>query len=300
MTPPATALSAAVDPWRWQAHPEVWFLVGAVVLLGWWAARVIGPKVVPPGEPVTTPFQRRTFVAATLLLLASADWPVHDIAEDHLYAVHMLQHMLITFIVPPLFLLAMPAWLARLLVLEGGSGARLLRRMTHPVVAGVLFNALTALTHWSGVVQLSADSGAFHYGVHVALFASALLMWTPVVAPLPELRLSPPGQMLYLFLMSVIPTIPAAWLTFAEGTVYRHYDDGFELWGVTVRSDQQAAGLIMKLLGGFFLWTIIIVKFFGYSREHHRQNQRLRPAAGRLADGRTDPAGPGGTAQSGG
>ena len=106
-------------------------------------------------------------------------------------------------------------------------------------------------------------------------------MWVPVAAPLPELRISVPGQMIYLFLMSVIPTIPAAWLTFAEGTVYKHYDDGFEAFGVTVTSDQQAAGLIMKLLGGFYLWGIIIVKFIGYSRIHNRENQRLRPADGR-------------------
>lgn len=220
-------------------------------------------------------------MVATILLLVAADWPVHDIAEEHLYAVHMVQHLVITFIVPPLFLLATPAWLARLVVLEGGRASRALRRLAHPVVAGVVFNGLTALTHWSGVVQWSFDSGAFHYGIHLVLFLSALLMWVPVVAPLPELRMSVPGQMLYLFLMSVIPTIPAAWLTFAEGTVYKHYDDGFQAFGVTVRSDQQAAGLIMKLLGGFYLWSIIIVKFIGYSRTHHNENQGLRPSDGR-------------------
>lgn len=274
-------LVAAIDPWRWQAHPEVWFLVLAVLALAWWAVRVIGPRVVPAGQPVVTPFQRWAFVTATVLLLASADWPVHDIAEAHLYSVHMVQHMAITFIVPPLYLLATPAWLVRLLVLEGGVGSRVVRRMAHPVVAGVVFNALVAITHWSGVVQLSFDSGTFHYSLHMMLFLSALLMWVPVAAPLPELRISLPGQMIYLFLMSIIPTIPAAWLTFAEGVVYRHYDDGFEMWGVSVQSDQQAAGLIMKLLGGFYLWGIIIVKFIGYSRIHHRDAQRMRPADGR-------------------
>ena len=274
-------LVAAIDPWRWQAHPEVWFLVLALLALAWWAVRVIGPRVVPAGQPVVTPFQRWAFVTATVLLLASADWPVHDIAEAHLYSVHMVQHMAITFIVPPLYLLATPAWLVRLLVLEGGVGSRVVRRMAHPVVAGVVFNALVAITHWSGVVQLSFDSGTFHYSLHMILFLSAMLMWVPVAAPLPELRISLPAQMIYLFLMSIIPTIPAAWLTFAEGVVYRHYDDGFEMWGVSVQSDQQTAGLIMKLLGGFYLWGIIIVKFIGYSRIHHRDAQRMRPADGR-------------------
>ena len=277
-------LLGAIDPWRWQAHPEVWFLVLAILACGWWAVRVIGPRVVPAGQPVATTFQRRAFVAATVLLLASADWPVHDIAEAHLYSVHMVQHMAITFIVPPLYLLATPAWLVRLLLLEGGAGSRLVRRMAHPVVAGVVFNALVAITHWSGVVQLSFDSGMFHYSLHLVLFLSALLMWVPVAAPLPELRISLPGQMIYLFLMSIIPTIPAAWLTFAEGVVYGHYDDGFQMWGVSVQSDQQVAGLIMKLLGGFYLWGIIILKFIGYSRIHRRDGQVMRPADGRHLD----------------
>ncbi len=277
-------LLGAIDPWRWQAHPEVWFLVLAILACGWWAVRVIGPRVVPAGQPVATTFQRRAFVAATVLLLASADWPVHDIAEAHLYSVHMVQHMAITFIVPPLYLLATPAWLVRLLLLEGGAGSRLVRRMAHPVVAGVVFNALVAMTHWSGVVQLSFDSGTFHFSLHLVLFLSALLMWVPVAAPLPELRISLPGQMIYLFLMSIIPTIPAAWLTFAEGVVYGHYDDGFQMWGVSVQSDQQVAGLIMKLLGGFYLWGIIILKFIGYSRIHRRDGQVMRPADGRHLD----------------
>jgi len=139
----------------------------------------------------------------------------------------------------------------------------------------VTFNALVALTHWSGFVQFSADSGVFHYAIHVLLFVTALLMWIPVVSPIPELRLSLPGQMFYLFLMSIIPTVPAAWLTFAEGTVYNHYDDGYQMWGITVQSDQQAAGLIMKLIGGFYLWGIIVFKFYIFAREHTR-NQNMR------------------------
>ncbi len=270
---------AAASPWRFEAHPEVWFLVGSVVLLGWWARR-IAPRVLPAGTPIATPFQKRAFLAATVLLLVSADWPMHDIAEDHLYSVHMVQPLSITLIVPPLFLLAMPEWLARLVVLDGGLGSRILRRMTHPVVAGLLFNALAALTHWSEVVRLSAENGAFHYSAHVAMFTSALLMWMPVVSPIREHRLSPPGQMLYLFLMSVIPTIPAGWLTFAEGTVYGVYDDGFEPWGIGVVADQQTAGAIMKVLGGFYIWGIIVVKYFRFAA-----SQRMERTGSLYGDG---------------
>ena len=265
----------SINPWVWKAHPEVWVLVIAVSLLGFWAVKVIGPKVVDPGQKVVSKRQKITFIVATVLLFVSADWPLHDIAEDHLYSAHMLQHLLITFIIPPLFLLSIPMWLANLLVVSDTFSSQIIRKLSHPVVAGVIFNALVALTHWSGFVQFSADSGIFHYTIHVLLFITALLMWLPVVSPIPELRLSLPGQMIYLFLMSIIPTVPAAWLTFAEGTVYNHYDDGYQMWGISVQSDQQAAGLIMKLLGGFYLWGIIVFKFYFFAREHTR-NQNMK------------------------
>ena len=268
------------DPWRWQPHPEVWLLVLAVIFFGFWAKR-IGPKVLPVGTPIATTPQKICFVVAVLLLYLAADWPVHDIAEEHLYFVHMIQHVVITLIVPPLFLLALPSWLARLIILEGGYGSKIIRRLSHPITAALIFNGLSALTHWTSVVQWSYESGIFHYFVHLTLFISGLLMWMPVVSPLKELRISPPGQMLYLFLISVIPTIPSAWLTFAEGTVYKHYDDGFEMWGISVVTDQQAAGAIMKIIGGFYLWGIILVKFFRYTSKIRNENQHLRPAAGR-------------------
>ena len=268
------------DPWRWQPHPEVWLLVLAVIFFGFWAKR-IGPKVLPAGTPIATTPQKICFVVAVLLLYLAADGPVHDIAEEHLYFVHMIQHVVITLIVPPLFLLALPSWLARLIILEGGYGSKIIRRLSHPITAALIFNGLSALTHWTSVVQWSYESGIFHYFVHLTLFISGLLMWMPVVSPLKELRISPPAQMLYLFLISVIPTIPSAWLTFAEGTVYKHYDDGFEMWGISVVTDQQAAGAIMKIIGGFYLWGIILVKFFRYTSKIRSENQHLRPAAGR-------------------
>ena len=87
-------------------------------------------------------------------------------------------------------------------------------------------------------------------------------MWMPIVSPLPELRASYPGQMLFLFLNSVLPTVPGGFLTFAEGSLYDVYDHDVRLWDMTVTDDQQAAGLIMKLAGGFYIWSIIALLFF--------------------------------------
>jgi putative membrane protein len=86
--------------------------------------------------------------------------------------------------------------------------------------------------------------------------------------------MSEPAKMIYLFLMSIIPTVPAAWLTFAEGAVYSGYDHGDRLWGISVTNDQQAAGAIMKVLGGTYLWLLIAVRFFRFTA--HQRDDDLR------------------------
>lgn len=249
--------STAADFWRWQPHPEVWLLVGFVVALGLYVARVIGPKVVAAGEAPVTRRQKLFFVAGVLVLWLASDWPMHDVGEEYLYAVHMVQHALLTMALPPLILFAIPEWLGRLVIGDGAGVRRWARILTRPVVAGVLFNVVIALTHWSAVVNASVGNGALHYAVHLVVVLTAFLMWMPVVGPLPELRMSLPGQMVYLFLMSVIPTVPAAWLAIADGVVYEAYDHSNRMFGWSVTTDQQLAGLIMKVIVGFYLWGII-------------------------------------------
>jgi putative membrane protein len=256
----------------WQPHPEVWLLLVALVVLGVVAVRVVGPKAVRDGSPVVTRRQIGWFAAGVVVLAVASDWPVHDIAEERLYSVHMVQHLLLSYVAPPLFLLAMPTWLARLVV--GGSPT--LRFLARPVVAGVLYNAVIVFSHWQNVVNGSVDNAAAHYGLHVVLVGASLLMWLPVCGPVPELRLSLPGQMLYLFMMSIVPTIPAAWLTFAEGVVYSSYDIPERLWGLSATSDQQIAGLVMKLVAGFYLWVLIVVLFFRWAARNQAADRAGR------------------------
>jgi putative membrane protein len=267
---------AAIDVWSWRPHPEVWVLLAGIIGLGYYATHVIGPKAVPAGAEIVTTRQKKFFVAGVITLAVAADWPMHDIAEEYLYSVHMLQHLLITFFIPILFLQATPEWLARLIIGSDSQASSVLRRLAKPIVAGVIFNIFAALTHWNGVVQASFDSGPFHYGIHLAMFASALLMWLPVLGPLPELRLSVPGQMVYLFCMSIIPTVPAGWLTFADNVVYPAYDTPDRLFGISVIDDQQMAGFIMKILGGFFLWVLMGIRYFRWARESREAEMELR------------------------
>lgn len=259
---------AAPDVWRWQPHPEVWVLIIGLVALGLYAAHVIGPKVVRDGSPIVTSRQRGWFIAAVLVLWIAADWPVHDIAEENLYSVHMFQHLLMTMVAAPLFLLATPTWLARLVVGDGWFAGSIIRRLCRPVVAGVAFNAAFIFTHWPSAVNTSVSNALVHYSLHTLLMATALLMWMPVCGPLPELRLSLPAQMIYLFCQSIVPTVPSAWLIFAEKPIYDAYVHGYTLWGMDPVADQQTAGVLMKLGAGIFLWVVIAVLFGKWAKRH--------------------------------
>ena len=259
----AAAAASASDVWRWQPHPEVWLLVAALVGLWLYAVWRIGPTAARPGETVVTRSQVAWFGAAVVVLLVASDWPLHDIGEEYLYSAHMVQHLLLSFVLPPLVWWATPAWLARLVIGQGRAYA-VLKRLARPVPATLIFNGVVVLTHWPGLVNASVESGPLHYLVHVMVVAAGLLMWLPVCGPFAELRFSLPIQMLYLFLQSIIPTVPSGWLIMAESAVYRSYDAPYRLWDMSVTTDQQTAGLLMKLGGGFFLWTIITVLFFRF------------------------------------
>jgi putative membrane protein len=173
----------------------------------------------------------------------------------------MVQHMALTYFLPPLALMATPTWLARVLLGEGAT-YKVVKWFSHPIAAAVIFNASIMILHIPLLVNESVENGPLHYLLHVMVVGAALLMWMPVCGPVPEFRIGAGGTMIYLFLQSVVPTVPAAWLTFAEGAVYQAYDHSDRLWGINVIDDQQLAGAIMKTAGGLFLWGIVIYLFF--------------------------------------
>jgi len=255
------------DVWRWHPHPEVWVLVLSLIGLYVYAVRKIGPKVVPAGQPVITTRQKWAFVGAITLLELAADWPMHDIGEEYLFSVHMCQHLILTLVMAPLFLIATPRWLADL-ILGAGRTRRVVRWFVAPVAAGVIYNSMVLFTHWPPVVNNAVRYGGLHFGLHILVVLCALAMWTPICGPIEEWRISLPAQMVYLFMMSVIPTMPGAWLTFATHPVYSVYNTPFRAFNVGVIDDQQMAGLIMKLGGGSYFWIIITAMFFTWAARH--------------------------------
>jgi putative membrane protein len=183
---------------------------------------------------------------------------------------HMVQHMLFTLVAAPLILVGIPAWMWRRLLAPQPVFAAW-RFLTRPVVAIIVFNGLLLFTHWPEMVDASVGSELVHFGLHVLLFGSALVMWWPVLSPMVELpALSPPGQILYLFAQSIAPTIPASFLTFGHTLLYPVYGTFPRIWGMSALTDQLVAGLVMKLVGGFILWGFIAAIFF---RWHARESR---------------------------
>lgn len=251
----------------WHPHPDVWALVA---LLGggyWLALRRWGPRHVSPGDPAATRGQVVSFALGVLTVWIAADWPVHELAEERLMSVHMVQHLMLSLVAPPLLLFGTPGWLLRTLLRPRWLLA-LVRGLSRPFPALLLFNAFIAFSHWPLVVDAALSSEVLHFGLHAALMGTALLMWMPVLSPMFEIpRLRYPAQMLYLFAQSIVPTVPASFLTFADGPIYAFYGLAAPLIGADPVVDQRIAGLIMKIVGGFILWAFIAVLFFRWNKQ---------------------------------
>lgn len=265
----ALTLAQAASPLPpWHPHPDVWVLVAALAGGYLWAVYRIGPRVA--GDPAVSPWQVASWMAGVAALWAVSDWPVHDLGEQSSFTFHTLEHLVQALVVPPLLLLGTPRWLAGEVL--GVPGLRtLLRGLTRPVPAFLIFNVTMLAIHWPEVVGLMLASEPFHLGAHGVIVVAGLLMWTPVLSPHPDLpRLSPPLQMIYLFAQSILPTIPASFVTFASQPLYPFYEGFPSILGLSTLEDQQVSGLLMKIGGGVILWTAIAVIFFRWWGEEQR------------------------------
>ena len=234
-----------------------------------------------PGERAVSRRQATCFTLGVVLFWAVDGWPMQALSE-HLFSVHMLQHLLQAFVIPPLLLLGIPRWMGDVMV-RNARVRRVVKRLANPVTAGLVFNLVLLGTHAPPVIALQLDSNLFHAADHLLLIGSGLMMWMSLYSPVPDVapRLQPLPAMFYLFLMTLLPTIPSAFLVFGDSTLYPAYEAVTRPWNVSVVDDMQVAGLIMKLGGGFYLWGVIAVKYFRWAGDQERaaRARRLERAA---------------------
>lgn len=254
----------------WHVHWDVLLLLGAVWAgyLWLWHAR---------SEHVSAeldPDRRRRialFSGGMVTLLVASTWPIHDLAERALYSVHMVQHMLYTFLAVPLLLVGIPAWMWRGFFRPRPVMA-VARVILRPIPAFFTYTLVLLVTHWPAVVNLTTRSEPFHFLAHLSVVLASFVLWWPILSPLDEVpAASPPIQMVYLFLQSVAPTIPASFLTFGRHPLYVAYERFPRIWGIDALSDMRTAGLIMKIGGGLILWGWIAAIFFRWYAKEQRQ-----------------------------
>jgi cytochrome c oxidase assembly factor CtaG/ferredoxin len=227
-------------------------------------------------------------LAAVFLALAS---PIDPFAAL-LLQVHMVQHLLLMMVAPPLLWLGAPLfpllrglprpirtyWAAPLF--RSPFLRRVFQTLTHPVPALLLFTAATWLWHLPPIYEVALRSDGWHYVQHICFLGTALLFWYPVIRPYP----SRPKWSLwllipYLILADVQNTILSAILTFADQPLYSYYALRPRLGNLSALEDQATAGVLMWVPGSIAylvpLFFIGLQLLFGAAEKRNSKMRRL-------------------------
>ncbi|MEX2423868.1 MAG: cytochrome c oxidase assembly protein, partial [Acidimicrobiia bacterium] len=247
-------------------HLDVLALI-VILAVGWWWAETRIRPLAAPDAAAATRGQRRAWYSGVAVMLIASGYPIHDLAEETLVSFHMLEHMLIGYVVPPLLLIGLPRWMADATIAHPRI-VGVVRYFTTPVVGIISFNIAIVAIHWPAAIAWQNTTEWAHFAVHVLFFLTAVSMWMPVFSPTPALpRISRPGQIMYLFMNTIVPIVPASFLTFGNSVLYPGYGDAPLTWGLTAIEDQTIAGVIMKLGGAFYLFGLIARIWFRWIGE---------------------------------
>jgi putative membrane protein len=209
--------------------------------------------------------QRALFFTGLLVLFFSLNGPLHDLSDYYLFSAHMVQHLLLTLVVPPLLLGGTPGWMLRPL-LRVPLIAVIARRLTTIGMSFALFNIVLAAWHIPALYNTALAYHPVHITQHLMFIVSSVLMWWPLMSPLPELpRASYPMQMLYCFVMVIPMSIVSIYIAMADRVLYPLYATAPRVVPWTPMQDQQYGGLIMWIPGGIFFYLVMTVVFFHWS-----------------------------------
>src|SRR6266481_1057555 len=212
------------------------------------------------------------FLGGLVMLVLAVASPL-DAFGGLLLWVHMLQHVILMLLAPPLLLLGAPG----VPLLRGLPGSvakdaigpflasRRLKRvaelLSHPVFGWLALVGCTWAWHAPAAYQLALRSPGWHAAEHACFVTAALLFWWPIVQPWPSRARWPRWTMLpYLILADLQNTLFSALFTFSGRVIYPFYATVPRLGGVTPLDDQVAAGAIMWVPGSIaFLVPAVLV-----------------------------------------
>jgi putative membrane protein len=251
-------------PFSWfggEIHLDV--LIGVLILAALYTRAIVaGRRPTPLGQPLA-------FFGGCGALLVALNGPVHDLSDYYLLSAHMLQHLILTLVAPPLWLAGTPGY-----VLDGLLEALLRRRVTavavrtatHPLVALGVYAVALIGWHLPGPYNAALERHAWHVAEHVTLLAAAVLAWWPILSASRRLPALPyAAQLLYLFVFGMPMTVVAAFVTAAERPLYPWYAEAPRLFGLTPLADQQLGGVVMWVPAGVIPLVAFTVVFFRWA-----------------------------------
>jgi len=223
--------------------------------------------------PVRFPLSGLALYLAGIVALAVALVSPLATLDDRLLMTHMVQHLMLLMIAPPLLLLgapqipivrAIPPALAKKtvgLVAKSCGGRRLFNGVTHPVTGLVLFSTVMLGWHLPGPFQAALRSDNWHIIEHGCMITAGLLFWYPVIRPWPVVeRWSRWAFVPYLLIADGVNSVLAAFMVFSDRLLYPSYASLPRLGGISAVNDQIIAGAIMWVPGSIlFLVTAIAI-----------------------------------------
>jgi putative membrane protein len=274
----APQIQVALEGWSLPVLPTLAVLLAAgLYLRGWLHLRSRSVSIIPV-------WRAWSFLAGMFLIWVALGSPLAAFDEE-LLTIHMVQHLLLMTIAPPLILLGAPMMpllhgLPQRLVQS--SLAPLLRwapvqRVGHmlgqPVVGWLAGAAALVGWHIPAAFTLGLQSEAWHVVEHGCFLASGFLFWWPVIQPWPSVPTPRWSMLVYLFLATLPCDILSAFLAFCDRVVYSIYLSTPRHFGISALQDQQCAGALM--------WTCVT---FVYLLAATAVTARLlaRPSAGRM------------------
>ena len=237
---------------QWNWDPSI--VIGTALIVGFYLYAV-GPlqKRYFPDEPVKRS-QIICFLLGMFFMFLALVSPLDELGDSYLFSAHMVQHLILTLVGPPLLLLGTPEWFIRP-ILRNRVVFRIARFLTFPAVAFTLFNVDFWLWHAPPLYNATLENQGIHILEHLTFIIFGILNWWPIFSPSKDLpRLPVGGQILYIFFNGMPSVALGAGLTFLP-PLYAPYLSAPRVWGISPATDQQLGGLIM--------WVPVSIVYIG-------------------------------------
>jgi putative membrane protein len=246
----------------WEVHPTV--VAGCLALIAWHFAAA--PRLVRYAAP---------FLLGVLILCLALISPIDPLGDAYLFSAHMLQHLLLILIVPPLLILGLApqraaAWMSHPRTRQAESV------LGRPVVAWSSNMLMMVIWHLPALYNAANANTAIHIVEHLTFLVTGCMFWWPIVTPLQGERMQPGPAMLYLFGAAVVSTLLGIVITFLPAGLYHPYlhpvDELGALhlirdtWGISAAEDQKLAGLIMWVPGCSIYFAAMLVELGAWFR----------------------------------